>query len=182
MQLPSREAQYLGLATDPLTNSFPGGHRVRETDEGKENEYATLVAANLLGMLSTRKHKSVDSECDPLSEDEDHPYALLVEEEESGDLDIDVVRRHSQASDGENVGPPRQTRLQARVVVVNFGRITPNNIKVHLVRDAIFLLSKMRIWIQGLRHRSCVVMIGLSGGTLWMLSWNLLKAEDVGVC
>ena len=165
-----------------MTNSFPGGHRVRETDEGKDHQYATLVAANLFGMLSTRKHKSVDSECDPLSEDEDHPYALLVEEEESEDLDIDVVRRHSQANDRDNVGPSRQTRLQARVVVVNFARITLNNIKAHLVIDAIFLLSKMRIWIQGLRHRLCVVLIGLRGGTLWMLSWNLLKAEDVGVC
>ena len=28
MQLPSREERYLGPATDPLSYSFPGGHRV----------------------------------------------------------------------------------------------------------------------------------------------------------
>ena len=35
MKLPSREVCYLGPATDPLTYSFPGGHRVWETAEGK---------------------------------------------------------------------------------------------------------------------------------------------------
>ena len=35
MQLPWREARYLGPTTDPLTYSFPGGHRVWETAEGQ---------------------------------------------------------------------------------------------------------------------------------------------------
>ena len=51
--------------------------------------------------------------------------------------DINVVRRHSQAGDGNIVGPVRQTRLQARVAAVNFARTTLNNIKVHPVSDAI---------------------------------------------
>ena len=53
MQLPSREARYLGPATDPLTYSFPEGHKVWETAEGKVNQYATLVASNPLVMPST---------------------------------------------------------------------------------------------------------------------------------
>ena len=81
MQLPSREARYLGPATDPLTYSFPEGHRVWETAEGKVNQYATVVASNPLGMPSTREHKSVYSELDPMSDDEDDPYALPPEEE-----------------------------------------------------------------------------------------------------
>ena len=125
MQLPSREARYLGPATDPLTYSFPGRHRVWETAEGKVNQYATLAASNPLGMPSTRDHQSVYSESDPMSEDEDEPYALPPEEEEEReDLtqipDIDVVRRHSQAGDGDIMGPARQTRLEARVAAVNF--------------------------------------------------------------
>ena len=86
MQLPSREARYLGPAADPLTNSFPGGHKVWETAEGKVNQYSTLVATNPLGMPSTREHTSVYSELDPPSEDEDDPYALPPEEEEREDL------------------------------------------------------------------------------------------------
>ena len=80
------------------------------------------------------------SELDLPSEDEDDPYTLPPEEEEREDLtqdsDIDVIRRHSQAGDGDIVGPSRQTRLQARVAAVNFARITLNNIKVHPVSDA----------------------------------------------
>ena len=72
-------------------------------------------------MPSTREHKSVCSESDPMSEDEDDPYALPPEEEEREDLtqfsDIDIVRRHSQAGDGDIVGPSRQTRLQARAAL-----------------------------------------------------------------
>ena len=77
------------------------------------NQYATLVATNPLGMPSTREHTAVYSELDPVSDDEDDPYALPPEEEESEDLtqvsDIDVVRRHSQAGDGDIVGLSRQT-------------------------------------------------------------------------
>ena len=108
VQLPSREARYLGPATDPLTYSFPGAHR-----EGKVNQYATLVATNPLDMPTTREHNSVPSGLDPLSDDEDDPYALPPDEEEKEDLtefsDIDFVRRHSQASDNHIVGPHRQT-------------------------------------------------------------------------
>ena len=76
MQPPSREARYLGPATNPLTYSFPGGHRVWETAEVKVNQYATPVASNPHGMPSTREHQLVYSESDPMSEDEDDPYAL----------------------------------------------------------------------------------------------------------
>ena len=58
MQLPSREARYLGPAMNPLTYPFPRGQKVSETAEGKVNQYATLVAANPLGMLSTREHRA----------------------------------------------------------------------------------------------------------------------------
>ena len=119
MQLPSREACYLESTTDLLTYSFPGGHRVWETAWGKVNQYATVVASKPLGMPSTREHKSVYSESDPMGEDEDDPYALPLEEEEREDLtqvpDIDVVRRHLQAGDSDIVGPAGQTRLQVRV-------------------------------------------------------------------
>ena len=71
------------------------------------------------------------SESDPMSEDEDDPYALPPEEEEREDLtqvpDIDVVRQHSEAGDNDIVGPAGQTRIQARVAAVDFARITLNN-------------------------------------------------------
>ena len=47
MQLPSREARYLGPSTGPLTYSFPGGHRVWETAESK----AILPATQNFGPL-----------------------------------------------------------------------------------------------------------------------------------
>ena len=65
MQLPSGEARYLGRATDPLTYSFPGGHRVWETAEGKVGQYAGLVVTNPFGMVSTREHRAVYSELNP---------------------------------------------------------------------------------------------------------------------
>ena len=72
----------------------------------KVNQSATVVASNPLRMPSTREHKSVYSESDPMSDDEDDPYALPPEEEEEReDLtqvpDINVVCWHSQAGDGD---------------------------------------------------------------------------------
>ena len=74
-------------------------------------------------MPSTREHRAVYSVLDALHDDEDDPYALPPEEEERKDLmqvsDIDSVWRHSQAGDGDIVGPSKQTRLQARVAAGN---------------------------------------------------------------
>ena len=39
-----------------------------------------------LGMPSTREHQSVYSESNPMSEDEDDPYALPPEKEEREDI------------------------------------------------------------------------------------------------
>ena len=77
MQLPSREGRYLGPATDPLSYSFSGGHRVWEVAEGKVNQYSTLVASNPLDMPTTLEHTSVYSRQDPPSDDEDDPYAAM---------------------------------------------------------------------------------------------------------
>ena len=126
-QLPTREARYLGPAMDPLSYSFPGGHRVWEIAEGKVNQYSTLVASNPLDMPTTREHASVYSRQDPPSDDEDDPYALPPEEEVGREdltvvSDIDYVRHHSQASDTQVVGPHRQTRAAARATAVNFVR------------------------------------------------------------
>ena len=93
----------------------------------------------MLHLPSTREHRAVYSELDPLSDDEDDPYALPTEEEETEDMtqvsDIDVVWRHSQAGDGDIVGSSSQTRLQARVAAVNFAR---NHAQQH--QDTITLL------------------------------------------
>ena len=110
-------------ATDPQSYSFPGGHRVWEVAEGKVNQYSTLVATNPLDMSTTQEHHLVYSRQDPPSGDEDDPYALPPEEEEKEDLtfvlDIDFLRRHSQAGDNDVVGPNRQTPAAARLIAVN---------------------------------------------------------------
>ena len=79
-----------------------------------------------------------------------HSFVLPPEEGESEDLlvqvsNIDVVRRHSEAGNGDIVGPSGgQTRLQTQMGAVDFARITLNNIKVHPVSDA-FLTQQNQV-------------------------------------